>query len=99
MAIDMKTSEKAKLRIKIYLTVIALLLGFFGYKMYYYWPKIYSNYHEKQVLEAKYNDLLAEEDTLSDDIVKLQDPDYIARYAREKYLYSKNGEIIIRILE
>ena len=95
----MKTSEKAKLRIKIYLTVIALLLGFFGYKMYYYWPKIYSNYHEKQVLEAKYNDLLAEEDTLSDDIVKLQDPDYIARYAREKYLYSKNGEIIIRILE
>ena len=93
----MKTSEKAKLRIKIYLTVIALLLGFFGYKMYYYWPKIYSNYHEKQVLEAKYNDLLAEEDTLSDDIVKLQDTDYIARYAREKYLYSKNGEIIIRI--
>ena len=52
MAIDMKTSEKAKLRIKIYLTVIALLLGFFGYKMYYYWPKIYSNYHEKQVFHA-----------------------------------------------
>lgn len=99
MAIDMKTSEKAKLRIRIYLTVIALLLGFFGYKMYYYWPKIYSNYQEKRVLEAKYNDLLAEEDTLSGDIVKLQDPDYIARYAREKYLYSKNGEIIIRILE
>ena len=99
MAIDMKTSEKAKLRIRIYLTVIALLLGFFGYKMYYYWPKIYSNYQEKRVLEAKYNDLLAEEDTLSSDIVKLQDPDYIARYAREKYLYSKNGEIIIRILE
>lgn len=99
MAIDMKTSEKAKLRIRIYLTVIALLLGFFGYKMYYYWPKIYSNYQEKRVLETKYNDLLAEEDTLSGDIVKLQDPDYIARYAREKYLYSKNGEIIIRILE
>ena len=95
----MKTSEKAKLRIRIYLTVIALLLGFFGYKMYYYWPKIYSNYQEKRVLEAKYNDLLAEEDTLSGDIVKLQDPDYIARYAREKYLYSKNGELIIRILE
>ena len=99
MAIDMKTSEKAKLRIRIYLTVIALLLGFFGYKMYYYWPKIYSNYQEQRVLEAKYNDLLEEEDTLSGDIVKLQDPDYIARYAREKYLYSKNGEIIIRILE
>ena len=30
---------------------------------------------------------------------KLQDPDYVARYAREKYLYSKDGEIIIRIPE
>ena len=32
-----------------------------------------------------------------DDIKKLNDPDYVARYAREKYLYSKNGELIIRI--
>ena len=29
----------------------------------------------------------------------LKDPDYIARFAREKYLYSKSGEIIIRIAE
>ena len=29
----------------------------------------------------------------------LQDPNYIARFAREKYLYSKNGEIIIRIVD
>ena len=31
------------------------------------------------------------------EIEKLKEPDYIARYAREKYLYSKDGEIIIRI--
>ena len=33
------------------------------------------------------------------DADKLQDPDYIARYAREKYFYSKDGEYIIKIPE
>ena len=37
------------------------------------------------------------EDELNNTVTKLQDPDYVARYAREKYLYSKDGEIIIRI--
>ena len=37
------------------------------------------------------------EDELKVDASKLQDPDYIARYAREKYSYSKDGEIILRI--
>ena len=32
-------------------------------------------------------------------INKLQDPEYMARYAREKYLYSKKDEIIIKIEE
>ena len=31
------------------------------------------------------------------EIQRLQDEEYIARYAREKYLYSKNGELIIKI--
>jgi len=67
--------------------------------MFYYWPKIFSNYEEKTKLEKKYEELLKEEETLSGDIIKLKDPDYIARFAREKYLYSKDGEIIIRIME
>ena len=33
------------------------------------------------------------------DAKKLQDSEYIARYAREKYLYSKEGEFIIKIPE
>lgn len=27
----------------------------------------------------------------------MKDPDYLARYARENYQYSKNGEIILKI--
>jgi cell division protein FtsB len=34
---------------------------------------------------------------LKEEINRLQDPEYMAKYAREKYLYSKNGEIIIKI--
>ena len=95
----MKRNKKVNRRIRVYLLVIAGLLTFFGYKMSYYWPKIFANYKEKAKLEVEYNDLLKEEQTLSSDILKLKDPDYIARFAREKYLYSKDGEIIIRIVD
>ena len=95
----MTSMEKTQTRIRVYLIVIIGLLTFLGYKMYSYWPRIYSNYKEKAKLEEQYNNLLEEEDTLSGDIKKLQDPNYIARFAREKYLYSKDGEIIIRIVD
>ena len=35
--------------------------------------------------------------TLGYNILKLNDPDYIAKYVREKYFYSKEGELILRI--
>ena len=91
--------KKQKQRIKFYYFVLIILLAFFGYKMYNYWPKIYSNNKESKELEIKYEKLLDDEETLTGNIKKLQDPDYIARFAREKYLYSKNGEIIIKIIE
>ena len=53
--------------------------------------------HEKKELESRIVSLQEEEKKLEADIQKLQDPTYIARYAREKYLYSKDGELIIRL--
>ena len=52
---------------------------------------------DKKNLEDKLSSLKDEEDVLNSDIKKLNDPEYVARYAREKYLYSKDGELIIRI--
>lgn len=43
--------------------------------------------------------LSEEEARLEADIKRLSDPEYIARYAREKYFYSKEGEIILRMEE
>lgn len=59
--------------------------------------KINNKYVEAHELEKKLADLQEEEKELNSEIVKLQDPDYLARYAREKYFYSKDNEIIIRI--
>ncbi|HHW68752.1 MAG TPA: septum formation initiator family protein [Tenericutes bacterium] len=51
--------------------------------------------------EKKLNNQLVElkEDgeNLKTEIKKLKDPDYLARYARENYLYSKDDEYIIKI--
>lgn len=52
---------------------------------------------EKKELENRIASLKEEEKILESDIQKLEDPSYVARYAREKYLYSKDGEIIIRM--
>lgn len=40
-----------------------------------------------------------EHDVLEKDIQRLNDKEYIAKYVREKYLYSKDGELILRIDE
>ena len=64
-----------------------------------YWVEIYDKYQESKYLETKLVDLKDKELELRLDAERLQDPDYIARYAREKYLYSKDGEFIIKIPE
>ncbi len=62
-----------------------------------YWVEIYDKYQEKRDLKKELVSLKEKEAELKVDASKLQDPDYIARYAREKYSYSKDGEIILRI--
>ena len=52
---------------------------------------------EKDFLNSQLFKLEEEEKVLESDIQKLADPAYVARYAREKYLYSKDGELIIRL--
>ena len=95
----MLSSISIKKRIKIYTLVVIMLVAFFGYKMYNYWPQINSNNKDIVKLKKDYEKLLDENEILASNVIKLKDPDYIARYAREKYLYSKDGEIIIKIIE
>ena len=41
-------------------------------------------------------ELLDTEEALKAEVQKLQDPEYVERYAKEKFLYTKEDEIIIR---
>ena len=64
-----------------------------------YWVEIIEKYQEKKELELELTSLKEKEEELQVDANKLQNPDYVARYAREKYLYSKEGEYILQIPE
>jgi len=64
-----------------------------------YWVEIVEKYQEKKDLENELTRLKEKEEELKVDANKLQNPDYIARYAREKYQYSKDGEYILKIPE
>ena len=76
-----------------------------GYARNFLFPKnlaVEANNENMAKLKAKQNSAKFQkeqdkEEALKVDADKLQDPDYIARYAREKYLYSKDGEFILRL--
>lgn len=92
-----KVTKKDRRRITVLIIIFIPLLTLFVSNMFSYWSQIYNNIKEKKELENLYKEILEEEETLKSEIVKLQDDEYVARYAREKFLYSKDGEIIIKI--
>ena len=89
-----KKSKRRVLTISIItLTLITILLvNVFGT-----WRQILVKKEEKEFYTKELAKLKEEEAYLKVEAEKLQDPDYVARYAREQYLYSKDGELNIRI--
>ena len=53
----------------------------------------------KKELEERLAYLQESAENMSDEIVKLKDPEYIAKYARENYYYTKNGEYVLKVVE
>ena len=94
-----KTNKGAIRRMSLLFLVFVCVLIYSGYLIFIYWGKIIDKYQEKKSLEEKYATLMEDEELLEKEVNKLQDPEYIAKYAREKYLYSADGEYIIKIVE
>lgn len=92
-------NKKAKRRIFLFFIFFGVIIGSLSYTFFSNVQKILKIQDDKKELESKLVDLEKEEEGLQSDILKLTDPDYIAKYAREKYLYSKDGELIIRITD
>jgi len=91
-----KRTKKDKRRILLGTLVILIMICYLSFFVYRYWNQILVNNNEKKILEAKYESLLKEEDELNNEITKMQDSEYAAKYAREKYGYSKDNEVIIK---
>ncbi len=94
-----KTKKKAKKRLLGLSCLFLILLGVLVASVFKDWLTIFKNKNERVVLAGKYDTLLEDEIKLNSELNKLQDPEYVTRYIREKYLYSKDGEVIIRIPE
>ena len=92
-----KRTKKDKRRVLLGLLVISIMLSYLSVFIYNYWNQILTNEKEKTILMNEYEALLKAEDDLNSEITKMQDPEYIAKYAREKYGYSKNDEVIIKV--
>lgn len=71
----------------------------FASTLFSYSTQIYKTKQEINTMQLTYEEKLEKEEELKSEISKLQDPEYMARYAREKYLYSGRDEIIIKIEE
>ena len=94
--VDNIMTKKDKRRITLLIMIMIPLLVLFVSRMFSYWSVIITNINEKKELETKYKDILEKEDLLKSEINKLQDEEYVARYAKEKFLYTSDNEVILR---
>ena len=94
-----KMGRKTKFRVTFLLITLIITSVVFASTTFSYISQIVKAKSNIEDLKVTYDDRLEEEENLKEEINKLQDPEYMARYAREKYLYSKKDEIIIKIEE
>ena len=100
MGLDMKKiSRKTKFRVTILGISLIITSIVFVTTGFSYVSQIIKTKQEIKELNITYNEKLETEEELKDEINKLKDPEYMARYAREMFLYSKDDEIIIKIVD
>lgn len=101
MVNDMKrrVAKVTKRRLTIFGTLSLIIIIYFSVNLVYHIYTIYDLKKQKNQLEIKYEELVKEAEDLQIEINKLNNSDYLARYAREKFSYSKEGEYIIKLNE
>ena len=91
--------KASKRRLTLLGPLSLLIIIYFLFTVGVYGYRLINLSIEEKGLKEKLVSLQAEEESLKIEIQKLKDPDYLARYARENYLYSKDGEYIIKLEE
>lgn len=92
-----KISEASKHRLMVLGLLSLLAVVYFIYVTVNCTYKIITLSQEEKKLVEQLDQLKTDREYLLIEIEKLKDPEELAKYAREKYLYSKEGEIVIKI--
>ncbi len=92
-----RVTKASKKRLAVFGTLSVFIIGYFIFMVAIYIYNIGSLTIKKENLNNNLTELKRKEKILTNEIEKLQDPAYIAKYAREHYAYSKDGEYIIKI--
>ena len=92
-----RMTKASKKRLLVFGTLSLFVIIYFMATIILYIYSIGSLNIKKDNLNNNLTELKREEKILTTEIEKLQDPAYIAKYAREHYSYSKDGEYIIKI--
>jgi len=91
-----KVTKKEKRRLTLFTLCFLFIITFMCINILPDWFKIMSNNKELTLLETSYKELLDNEEALKAEVEKLHNPAYVERYAKERYLYTKENELIIR---
>ena len=92
-----RISKASKRRLSFFGPIFIFFIVYCFISLAYNLYMIYSLSSERNSLEKEYIALQEQAKNLKIDIDKLNDPEYLANYARENYRYSKDGEIIIQL--
>lgn len=92
-----RVPKKAKRRLAILGPIAFFIIGYCAFTLVTTTINLYNLHKEEKELSEKLVNLKADAKSLKTEINKLQDKEYIARYARENYLYTKNGEYVIKL--
>lgn len=94
-----RITKASKRRLTFFGTLSVVAIIYFAFSLLYNIYTIYDLTIKKNKLESNYQELQEKANELKTDIEKLNDPKYLADYARENYLYSKEGEYIFKLDE
>lgn len=91
--------KASKNRLIFFGSISIFIIVFFTVSFFSYVIEV-KNLNQKQIeLEHQLLAKKEEESNLKTEIEKLKNPEYLARYARENYMYSKDGEYVIKLDE
>lgn len=80
-------------RLMVLLTAMVIFLSFVGSFMISQSKEIALREEKLLLAQKQYDELLKEEQNLQEEIIRLNDDEYIAKLARKEYFLTKEGEI------